>query len=116
MVSMSIMMITGDTYCVELCVISAQDSGLISVKDSLTYMKYATCVSPNKLMVIATLFLIVSPLMAGQKIHGRFSVSQRTNPDSTRQYYKEQLEMECYTEVQILSVESPNVIYVQKVI
>ena len=88
MVSMSIMMITGDTYCVELCVISAQDSRLISVKDSLTYMKYATCVCPNKLM--------------------------RTNPDSTRQYYKEQLDIECYTEVQILSVESPNVIYVQK--
>lgn len=53
MVSMSIMMITGDIYYVELCAISSKDSGLISVKDSLTYMKYATCVSQNTLMVIA---------------------------------------------------------------
>ncbi|CAK9832570.1 RING finger protein 17 [Anthophora retusa] len=88
MVSMSIMMITGDTYYVDLCVISSKDSGLISVKDSLTYMKYATCVSSNKLM--------------------------RTNPDSMRKYYKEQLDIKVKTDVQILFVESPDSIYVQK--
>ncbi|XP_043795081.1 RING finger protein 17 isoform X2 [Apis laboriosa] len=88
MVSMCIQMITGDTYYVDLCAISSKDSGLISIKDSLTYMKYATCISPNRLM--------------------------RINPDSTRKYYKEQLEMEIYTDVQVLFVESPNAIYVQK--
>ncbi|XP_076172595.1 tudor domain-containing protein qin isoform X2 [Ptiloglossa arizonensis] len=88
MVSMSIMMITGDIYYVELCAISSKDSGLISVKDSLTYMKYATCVSQNTLM--------------------------RTNPDSTQTFYKEQLEINNYTDVEILYVESPSCIYVRK--
>ncbi|XP_076395863.1 tudor domain-containing protein qin isoform X2 [Megachile rotundata] len=89
MVSMSVVMITGDTYYVDLSVISSKDWYLTSVKDSLTYMKYATCVSPNKLM--------------------------RTNPDSTRTYYyKEQLEIEVYTDVEVLFVESPSCIYVRK--
>ncbi|XP_017755706.1 PREDICTED: RING finger protein 17-like [Eufriesea mexicana] len=88
MVSICIKMITGDTYYVDLNVISSKDSGLISVKDSLTYMKYATCISPNRLM--------------------------RTNPDSTRKYYKELLEIDTYTDVQILFVESPSSIYIQK--
>ncbi|KOC60697.1 RING finger protein 17 [Habropoda laboriosa] len=88
MVSICIMMITGDTYYVDLCVISSKDSGLISVKESLTYMKYATCISTNKL--------------------------KRTNPDSMRKYYKEQLDIKDETAVQILFVESPSSIYVQK--
>ncbi|XP_043590614.1 RING finger protein 17 isoform X1 [Bombus pyrosoma] len=87
-VSMCIKMITGDTYYVDLCVISSKDSGLISVKDSLTYMKYGTCISPNTLM--------------------------RMNPDSTRKYFKEVLDLEIYSNVEILFVESPSCIYVQR--
>ncbi|CAL7940130.1 unnamed protein product [Xylocopa violacea] len=88
MVSMSITMITGDTYYVDLCVVSSKDSGLIVVKDSLTYMKYATCISSNKLM--------------------------RVNPESVMKYYKEQLDMETYTDVRVLFVESPSSIFVEK--
>ncbi|KAK1134476.1 hypothetical protein K0M31_007258 [Melipona bicolor] len=89
MVSMCIKMITGDTYYVDLCVISSKDSGLISVKEMLTFMKYATSISPNKLM--------------------------RMNPDSTRRYYKEQLELETFSDVQIVFVESPSSIYIQRI-
>ncbi|XP_053997155.1 uncharacterized protein LOC128886369 isoform X1 [Hylaeus anthracinus] len=88
MISMRIMMITGDTYYVDLCAISSRDSCVISIKDMLTYAKHATCSSQTKLL--------------------------RTNPDSTQVYYKEQLELEVYTEVQVKYVESPNCIYVQK--
>ncbi|XP_015431060.1 PREDICTED: RING finger protein 17-like [Dufourea novaeangliae] len=89
MVSMCVMMRTGDTFYVDLCAVSSKDSGLIPVKDSLTYMKYATCVSSNTLM--------------------------RMNPDSTTKYYKEQLELESYIDVEVLFVESPDCIYVQKI-
>ncbi|XP_043528464.1 uncharacterized protein LOC122538452 isoform X2 [Frieseomelitta varia] len=88
MVSMCIKMITGDTYYVDLCVISSKDSGLISVKEMLTFMKYATSISPNRLM--------------------------RTNPDSVRRYYKEQLDLETFSDVQVIFVESPSSIYVQR--
>ncbi|XP_046142311.1 tudor domain-containing protein 1 isoform X1 [Osmia bicornis bicornis] len=88
MVSMSVGAITGDTYHVELTVISSKDWHLTSVNDSLTYMKYATCVSSDKLM--------------------------RTNPESTRTYFKEQLDMEIFTDIEVLYVESPHCIYVRK--
>ncbi|XP_076620777.1 tudor domain-containing protein qin isoform X2 [Colletes latitarsis] len=88
MISMFILMITGDTYYVDICGISSKDSGLISVKDSLTYMKYATCVSQHKLV--------------------------RTNPMCAQTYFKEHLELEKETGVQVLFVESPSSIYVQK--
>lgn len=46
-----------------------------------------------------------------------FTISclQRMNPDSMRKYYKEQLELDTYTDVEILFVESPSSIYVRKV-
>ncbi|XP_076766706.1 tudor domain-containing protein qin [Xylocopa sonorina] len=88
MVSMSITTITGDIYYVDLCVVSSKDSGLIFVKDSLTYMSYATCISSNKLM--------------------------RVNPESVMKYYREQLDMETYTDIRVLFVESPSSIFVEK--
>ncbi|XP_076221614.1 tudor domain-containing protein qin isoform X3 [Nomia melanderi] len=89
MVSMCIMTITGDTYYVDLCAVSSKDAGLIPIKDSLTYMKYATCISRNKLL--------------------------RMNPYSTKTYVKEELSMETYTNVDILYIDSPKCIYVKKV-
>ncbi|XP_026668019.1 RING finger protein 17 isoform X2 [Ceratina calcarata] len=88
MVSMRVIHNTGDTYYVDLCVVSAKDSNLTYVKDSLIYMKYATCVTPNKLM--------------------------RMNPGLTKKYYKEQLDMDAFTKVNLLSIDSPNAIFVEK--
>ncbi|XP_076379194.1 tudor domain-containing protein qin isoform X2 [Megalopta genalis] len=88
MVSMSVSSVIGDTYYVDICVVSSKDAGLINVKDSLTFMKLATCVSSNKLM--------------------------RMNPYSVKNYFKEELLMEIYTNVEILFIESPSCIYVRK--
>ncbi|XP_078032557.1 tudor domain-containing protein qin isoform X2 [Augochlora pura] len=87
-VSMSVVMILGDTYYVNIHVVSSKDAGLINVKESLTFMKYATCVSSNKLM--------------------------RMNPYSKRSYCKEELLIVTFTVVEILFVKSPSCIYVKK--
>ncbi|XP_076287451.1 tudor domain-containing protein qin isoform X2 [Lasioglossum baleicum] len=88
MVSMNIAKVNGDTFYVDICAASYKGSGMVSAKESLTFMKHATCVSTNKLM--------------------------RMNPYSTRTYYKETLDTDNYVHCDILFVESPSCIYVKK--
>ncbi|XP_076656102.1 tudor domain-containing protein qin [Halictus rubicundus] len=87
-VSMSVLRVVGDTFYVDIGAVSYKGGGMVSIRESLTFMKYATCVSANQLM--------------------------RMNSHSIRGYFKEELLIENYTNCEILFVESPSCIYVRK--